>query len=134
MVGNSDNSGQARKEGRGKISTPKTLLKWWKEFRHSAIFIYLNTCHGFSQLPPDVNGLSFADQLERMANNTRELRRFFGAYAYVAELIGASSRIVVPTHIERVVVETEKFSDLEKKTIAAYKDHHEFMADEKGLD
>ena len=78
------------KSGRGKTSpnksvSIKTMRKWWKKFERSALFIYLIQKHGFHQLPMDTDDDSFVDDLLRESNDTSELLRFLGAYAYLVE-------------------------------------------------
>ena len=78
------------KSGRGKTSpnksvSIKTMSKWWKIFERSALFIYLIQKHGFHQLPIDTDDDYFVDNLLRESNDTGEILRFLGAYAYLVE-------------------------------------------------
>jgi hypothetical protein len=59
-----------------------------KEFIGSEIFIYLNEMQEFSQFPWFGKGdVVFVEQLLKESQDIDELRRFFGAYAYIAETI-----------------------------------------------
>jgi hypothetical protein len=106
---------------KNKSETTKTLNRYEKMFRHSAIFIYLNEMRGFSQIPEfgDASG-DFVTPLRRAATNVDELRRFFGAYAYVAETI-EDPMLIVPDTVPRVRIQTAPFTQTELQTIAHYR-------------
>jgi hypothetical protein len=109
----------------GKSPSTKTLSRWAKEFELTAVFIYLNEWWGLSQIPEFGNcSGDFLSPLRAVARNVDELRRFFGAYAYVAETIeaagGQSPVVIVPSTVPRVKIERTPFTEKELKVIADY--------------
>jgi hypothetical protein len=126
------------KSGRGK--TPpnksvsiKTMSKWWKKFERSALFIYLIQKHGFHQLPMDTDDDSFVDDLLRESNDTSELLRFLGAYAYLVETFRKAESdlfyVSVPDSIPRIAISTPPFSKAELETIRQYDGNYLEMAE-----
>jgi len=124
------------KSGRGKTSPDKsvsikTMSKWWKKFEGSALFIYLIQKHGFHQLPMDTDDDSFVDDLLRESNDTSELLRFLGAYAYLVETFMKAKSdlfyVSVPDSIPRIPISTPPFSKAELETISLYDDKHLLM-------
>ena len=118
---------------RGKTSpnkavSTKTMRIWWGIFENSALFIYLIHKHGFRQLPMDTDDDVFMENLLRESNNTEELLRFFGAYAYVAEAFrNAQSDLIyvsVSESIPRIPISTAPFSKTELETINQYDGHY----------
>jgi hypothetical protein len=118
---------------RGKTSpnkavAPKTMRTWWKKCERSALFIYLIHKHGFQQLPMDTDDDVFMENLLRESNDTEELLRFFGAYAYIAEAFrNARSNLIyvrVPDSIPRIPISTPPFSKTELETISQYDGHY----------
>jgi hypothetical protein len=109
-----------------KSESPKTIVRWEKEFRDTAIFIYLNERHGYSHIPEIGNTVGdFLRPLRAAAEDVGELRRFFGAYAYIAETIkaagGEGPAVIVPATVPRVEIQTAPFTQTELQTIADYK-------------
>jgi hypothetical protein len=108
-----------------KYKLSKTILRWAREFHDSAIFIYLNNRQQYSQVP-DIGDISCGrfTHLFKAANDVDELRRFFGAYAYISETIQAAGGerpcVAVPTTVPRVKITTDPFSHTELRTIADY--------------
>jgi hypothetical protein len=103
----------------------KTLFRWAKEFQRTAVFIYLNETCGYSQIPEF--GSCLADSLKPLriaAQNMDGLRRFFGAYAYVAESIeangGEAPTVIVPASVPRIEIKTLPFTAIELKEIGDY--------------
>jgi hypothetical protein len=89
------------------------------------LFIYLNEWCGLSQIPEFGNcSGDFLRPLRAAAQNVGELRRFFGAYAYVAEAIeaagGGSPAVIVPSTVPRVKIERAPFTETELQVIADY--------------
>ena len=125
--------GQRGVQTPGKAVSLKTTHKWWQRLESSAEFLYLNDHYGFSQLPPETNNSSFVDHLISAANNTDEIRRFFGTYAFVKEIISpAQTEILaktIPPSLPRVQVKSKPFTDEELSTISAYDDNYLSMAD-----
>ena len=111
-----------------KSVTTKTMRAWWKKLERSALFIYLIQKHGFDQVPMDVDDDFFIDGLLRSSNDTAELLRFFGAYAYVAEAFheahGDLYYVSVPASIPRIPISTSPFSRSELETISQYDEHY----------
>jgi hypothetical protein len=110
---------------KGKSPSTKTLTLWAKEFELTAIFIYLNEWCGLPQIPEFGNcSGDFLRPLRAAAQNVAELRRFFGAYAYVAEAIeaagGGSPAVIVPSNVPRVEIERAPFTETELQVIADY--------------
>ena len=117
------------KSGRGKTSpnksvSPKTMRKWWNKFERSALFIYLLQKHDFPQLPMDTDDDSFVDDLLRESNDTSELLRFLGAYAFLVETFMKAKSdlfyVSVPNSIPRIPISTPPFSKAELETISRY--------------
>ena len=116
-----------------KSPSPKTLFRWWSEFEKSAIFIYLSERHQFSQFPEfgDVD-LHNMDPLLREAADFESLRRFFGAYAYIAETIYDGKRekpaVNVPPTVPRVEILTSPFTLTERAIINDYSGKYHLMS------
>ena len=109
----------------------KTMRTWWKKFERSALFVYLIQKHGFQQLPMDADDEFFVGKLLRESNDTREVLRFFGAYAYLIDTFkkvhGDLIYVSVPELITRVPILTSPFSKDELETISLYDDKHLLM-------
>jgi hypothetical protein len=107
------------------------MRTWWKKFERSALFVYLIQKHGFQQLPMDADDESFVGKLLRESNDTREVLRFFGAYAYLIDTFkkvhGDLMYVSVPESITRVPILTSPFSKDELETISLYDDKHLLM-------
>jgi hypothetical protein len=110
---------------------PKTLFKWWRDHQCSAIFIYLNERHQYSQIPHIENVAVDGAKLQPAASDADELRRFFGAYAYIAEAIhshgGEPPFVLVPATLPRVEIHTPPFNPTELQTIADYAENYTRM-------
>ena len=108
----------------GKSPSARTLAAKWRQFERSAIFIYLNERHGFSQSPIPIDDDEFVPILLKQSEQIEELRHYFGAYAYIAESLEAAGGeppfVTVPDTIDRVPVSTAPFSDAELKIIGDY--------------
>jgi hypothetical protein len=107
----------------------RTLQDRTQEFKRSAIFVYLNHRAGFSQTPELSSGPGYPmDDIISDADDLGELRRLFGAYAYIAQTIhdagGDLPILTIPPSVQPVEVITKQFSDSELNTIAAYKDNY----------
>jgi hypothetical protein len=65
------------------------------------------------------------------ANDVEELRRFFGAYAYIAETIqaagGEEPQFFIPATVPRVEIPTAPFTLTELQTMADYRDNSRRM-------
>ena len=100
------------------------MSKWWKIFERSALFIYLIQKHGFHQLPMDTDDKSFVDNLLRESNDTGEIHRFLGAYAYLVDTFmkahSDSFYVSIPESIPRAPISTPSFSKAELETISQY--------------
>jgi hypothetical protein len=115
-----------------KSLSPKTLFSWWGQLKSSAIFIYLNERHGFSQIPQigdaDLQDLKV---LAKASANVDELRRFFGSYAQIAEAIqnagGESPSVIVPDSVSRVPVASSPFTEAELNVISQYGENYVLM-------
>jgi hypothetical protein len=108
-----------------KSPATKTLFRWANEFQLGSIFIYLNERHDYSQIPEIGNAVGdFLRPLRAAAQDVDELRRFFGAYAYIAETIkaagGEGPAVIVPATVPRVEIQTAPFTPTELQTIADY--------------
>jgi hypothetical protein len=119
--------------GRGKTSPEKsvsikTMRTWWKKFERSALFIYPIQKHGFQQLPMDTDDESFVDNLLHESNDTAEILRFLGAYAYLVDTFReAHSDLIyvsVPDSIPRISLATSPFSKTELETISQYDENY----------
>jgi hypothetical protein len=90
----------------------------------SAIFGYLIKKHEFKQLPADADDDLFADKLLRSANDTTELLRFFGTYAFVADAFKKANcdliYVKIPKAVPRIPVSTTAFTETELRTISQY--------------
>ena len=119
-----DIPGKRGKIVEGKSPSVRTLTRKWHQYERSAIFIYLNDRQEFSQVPLPINDFEFAPKLLKQSQNAEQLRRYFGAYAYIAEAVeragGERPFVKVPDTVTRVPVSTARFSDAELKIIAAY--------------
>jgi hypothetical protein len=60
-----------------------TIKAYWRDYRATAIFLYLMFNQQFDLKPPRLNSNAFADKLLRQAENVDELRRYFRAYQTV---------------------------------------------------
>jgi hypothetical protein len=118
---------------KGKSKSTKILFERWHEFQPSSIFIYLNERQGYSQIPGfgDLN-FELLKPLIDAANDADELRRFFGAYAYIAEAIraagGEKPQFFIPATVPRVEIPTAPFTLTELQTLANYRDTRRQMA------
>jgi hypothetical protein len=121
-----DIPGKRGKTVKGKSPSTRTLRDRWREYERSAIFIYLNERHGFSQSPIQIDNFEFVRRLLKQSEDVKELRRYFGAYAYIAESFEAASQeqpfVKVPDTIDRIPVRVEPFSKAELKIIEDYKE------------
>jgi hypothetical protein len=110
----------------GKSLSKRTLADKWRQYERSAIFLYLNERHGFAQSPIPIDDVEFVPKLLRQSEEGEELRRYFGAYAYIAASFKRACSekpvVKVPDTIQPVPISTEPFSDAELKIIAAYKE------------
>lgn len=108
-----------------KSPSTKTMDKWWKEWRHTSAFLFLNHRCGFCQFPAAADDDLFVDNLLKSANDVGELRRFFGSYAFLEETITPGKKAplekIIPATIPRVALEVMPFTPEELGTIAAYK-------------
>jgi hypothetical protein len=115
----------------GKAPSVKTSNKWWKIWKNTAEFLYLTDCASFDQLPALADDDFFANNLLAVANNIDELRRFFGAYAFLREAISplqkATVEELVPTSVPRVPIEVKPFTSAELETIAAYEENKDLL-------
>ena len=106
----------------------KTMGTWWDKFERSALFVYLIQKHGFHQLPMDADDDGFVDNLLQESNNTEEMVRFLGSYAYLVETFEkANSDLLwtpIPDSVLRVPISTPTFSQTELNTIRQYKENH----------
>jgi hypothetical protein len=114
-----------------KSVVPKTMNKWWKKLERSALFVYLIQKHGFHLLPIDTDDDSFIDHLLRETRDTAEVRRFLGAYAYLAEIFtkahGDLFYVSIPDSIPRIPISTPPFSKAELETISQYDENYLVM-------
>ena len=87
----------------------------------------------FSQLPMDTNDDSFIDDLLREANDTGEILRFLGAYAYLVETFMKANSdlfyVSVPESIPRIPISTPPFSKAELETISQYHENYLMMTE-----
>ncbi len=117
----------------GKSVAPKTMGTWWGKFERTALFIYLIQKHGFQQLPMDTDTELFVDGLLRDANDTAEVLRFLGAYAYLVETFRAAGGdlfyLPIPESVPRVAISTAPFSRTELETISQYDAHYHKMSE-----
>lgn len=121
--------GKRGKTAAKKSVSAKTMGTWWRKLENSALFIYLIQKHGFGkQFPIGSNDDSFIDDLLRSSNDTEELLRFFGAYAYLTEVFTEAQSglayVNVPASISRVSISTPPFSEDELQTIGEYEEHY----------
>src|ERR1700730_1098527 len=121
-----DIRGRRGKTVEGKSPSARTLGSKWRQYERSAIFIYLNERHGFSQRPMPIDDFEFVPNLLKQSDNLKELRRYFGAYAYITECFKAAGQeqpsVKVPATIDRVPISTEPFSEAELGIIAGYEE------------
>jgi hypothetical protein len=129
-----DIPGRRGKTAKGKAPSTRTLATKWHRFKKSAIFLYLNERHGFSQSLIRIDDFEFVSKLLKHSENVEELRRYFGAYAYIAESFEAAGGeqpfVEVPDSVARVPVSTAIFSNGELDIIAAY-DEDKHLIDSK---
>jgi hypothetical protein len=88
----------------------------------------------FSQFPWFGKGdVVFVEQLLKESQDIDELRRFFGAYAYIAETIrdagGEKPVLTIPATVPRLKVQTAPFSKAELQTITDYDKHYTALSD-----
>ena len=116
--------GRRGKTSPNKSVSIKTMSKWWKKFERSALFIYLIQKHGFHQLPMGTDDDSFMDDLLHEANDTGEMLRFLGTYAYLVETFMKAHSdlfyVSIPNSIPRIPISTPPFSKAELETINQY--------------
>ena len=121
-----DIPGRRGKIVEGKSPSARTLAAKWRQFERSAIFIYLSERHGFSQSLIPIDDDEFVPILLKQSEQIEELRHYFGAYAYIAEILEAAGGeppfVTVPDTIDRVPVSTAPFSDAELRIIGDYKE------------
>ena len=126
-----DIPGKRGKTVEGKSPSARTLGAKWRQYERSAIFIYLNERHGFSQYPIPIDDYEFVPNLLKQSEEIAEMRRYFGAYAYIAESFeaagGAQPFVKVPDTVTRVPVSTARFSDGELRIMAAYNEDKPFI-------
>ena len=108
-----------------KSPSTKTLFRWAREFENTALFVYLNETCGFSEIPKFEDDVGdFSRPLRADATDVDRLRRFFGAYAYIAEAIeakdGKKPVVTLPSTLPRVEIQTVPFSQTELQTIVDY--------------
>jgi hypothetical protein len=109
----------------GKSASPKTLFSRAREFQITSIFIYLNENRDYGYVPEfgDYDG-GFLKPLLAAAQDVDQLRRFFGTYAYIAEIIEAAGgehpAVSVPPTVPRIEIETLPFTASELQVIADY--------------
>jgi hypothetical protein len=115
-----------------KSPTPRTLFKRSGELECSDIFIYLNERCQYSQIPHIELVEVERTRLIPAPSDTDELRRFFGAYAYIAETIqahgGERPFVSVPATVPRVEISTLPFTPTELQTIDAYAKNYTKMS------
>jgi hypothetical protein len=108
---------------------PRTMGDWFGKMEYSAIFIYLIQRHGFGQqIPTETADDFFIDDLIRSSKEKSELIRFFGTYAYVAEMLKKSDcdlvYVRIPEAIPRIPISTDPFTAEELKTISDYEPNY----------
>jgi hypothetical protein len=114
----------------GKCPHPKTMSAMWSSLKESTIFIYLQERHGFLLSPPRavVEADRFVGEISSHARDLTEMRRLFGAYAYIAEAIqqitGEQPYITIPQELPRVPIVVPAFSDAERQTMSEYEEYH----------
>jgi hypothetical protein len=102
----------------------------WARLKKSAIFIYLHEKHGFPLSPPraDVEADRFVREISSRAGGLAEMRRLFGAYAYIAEALqkvtGEQPYITISPELPRVPIVVAAFSDAEQRIMSNYDEHH----------
>jgi hypothetical protein len=115
---------------KGKCPSAKTMSAIWSSLKESTIFVYLHERQGFRLSPPetDVEANSFVRAISDDAKELAEIRRLFGAYAYIAEAIqhvtGERPYITIPQELPRVPIHADPFSDVEQQTIAQYDEYN----------
>jgi hypothetical protein len=115
---------------KNKSVSPRTMITRWSEFEESAMFIYLHERHGFRLSPPktDLEEGTFVDTILSAAKKLDQIRRMFGAYAYIADAInratGEPPYITIPQELPRVPIPVDPFSDVEQQTIAQYDEYN----------
>jgi len=86
------------------------MRTWWNKLKDSALFLYLICKHDFDRFPIDPNNPAFVENLWREAKKEEELKRFFGAYAFLVDVFrkGDSDLVCVklPTSINRHKITT----------------------------
>jgi hypothetical protein len=106
------------------------MLGYWNVWKDTDVFIYLHEKHDFRLSPPrtNVQEFDFVDRISRAAEKLSDIRRLFGAYAYISDAIQRATDeepyIAVPTELPRTTVSVAPFSEIERQTIAQYEDHH----------
>jgi hypothetical protein len=102
----------------------KTMEKKWKDCENTGVFLFLNSRCGFKLYPTSVDDDFFAENLLRSAETVDELRRFFGAYAYLREALEPEKRamieLTVPRSVPRVAISVDPFTSEELNRIQAY--------------
>jgi hypothetical protein len=112
----------------GKAPSTKTTDKWLHEWELTATFLYLNDHCGFRQFPAPADDELFTDHLLESANDCSELKRFFGAYAFVQECLNPEGKLDrVLESIPRVAIDTAPFTQRELATLNAYEDNHFYL-------
>ena len=104
------------------------MRTWWQKLERSALFIYLIQEHEFDLYPSESDHDFFAEEILKESENLSELRRFFGSYAYLAELFQKFEPdvfyIPIPGSIARVPIRTRPFSTDELQTISEYRGNY----------
>jgi hypothetical protein len=114
----------------GKCPHPKTMSAMWSSLKESAIFIYLHKRDGFLLSPPkaDREANDFVGDISINARKFAEMRRLFGAYAYIAEAIqritGERPHITITKELPRVPIAVPAFSDAEQQTMSKYDENN----------
>jgi hypothetical protein len=115
---------------KNKSVSPRTMSAVWSSLKESTIFVYLHERQGFRLSPPetDVEADSFVRTISVDAKELAEVRRLFGAYAYIAEAIqhvtGEPPYITIPQELPRVPISVPVFSDVEQRTISEYDENN----------